>query len=226
MRFQIRILIIRSRLSLAPIAALHILARVDEATSVRYRFLVDGVRRHWISMKASLGTEELEDWPPQGRFLGIVDVDPVHVSNEPPAQPRLSSDRCEHVPNEGKRLFTSQLDRGDLLRVASKRDRCPAGRTQVACPIGFTKRADQAAPTVVLADCHGSRTRQPSPPPLNRDQNVRSQGHADGEERLRDAIEEGNPPRQRPPGLILATTLICHPFAHGRTLRSTVNVCT
>src|SRR5437762_11600685 len=155
MRFQIRVLIIGSRLNLAPIAVLHILARVDEAPSVRYRFLVDGVRRHSISMKASLGTEELEDWPPQSRFLRIVDIDPVHVSNEPPAQPRLSSDRCEHVANEGNRLFTFQLDLGDLFFVASKGDRCPLRLTQVPCPLGFNKSADEPPPAAIAADCHG-----------------------------------------------------------------------
>src|SRR5438034_1185857 len=113
MRFQIRILIIRSRLSLAPIAALHILARVDEAPSVRYRFLVDGVRRHWISMKASLGIEELEDRPPQGRFLRIVDVDPVHVSNEPPAPTRLKKGT-----HHGRDLLGSSVPRRAFVSLS------------------------------------------------------------------------------------------------------------
>src|SRR6266516_2590846 len=51
--FKERILILRSRLNVAPVTVEHILASVDQTASMRDCALIDRVRRHEISMRAT-----------------------------------------------------------------------------------------------------------------------------------------------------------------------------
>jgi len=50
----------------------------------------------------------------------VVDIDLVHISDEPPTEPRTPRMRCKYIANELDRLYRSQLDCSDFLSMASE----------------------------------------------------------------------------------------------------------
>ena len=91
---------------------------------------------------------ELEDGSAHGRLDRIVEVDAVDDADELATERQGPGDGTEDVPEERQSLGLVQLGRGDLLVVATHRDRRATRGAQVAHPMDVAPGRPDPAPAV------------------------------------------------------------------------------
>src|SRR6266542_3790894 len=108
-------------------------------------------RSSCVDFSGGVGREHLEDGHADCGLVRVVEIDLIHVADEPVSNLRLRRDGNDDLLDETHRLAVVELDGPDFLPFATQVDGGSAGCPQVSSPVRLAERADEAPAAAVLA---------------------------------------------------------------------------